>query len=370
MPGYKACLCTNYMVPELECKEEVCFLAHGVHDRRRLPPGVPRSVAGIGFLYSDSHCHLDHVLLSRRYGQFWYYKHQTCKRKDCYIDGAGGSNGCMFVHYEAERQARPLERADVEALAAEFEALPGTFAGVIHSCCEVEDIDRALQLVAWGRELLGGKIYVSFGVHPTHFEDFTPEVEAKLKAAMEACGAQAVAWGECGLDYYRRSQDDEEDADVKVRMQEAFRKQAHIAVRKGLPLVVHSRDAEKDTMNILRRVVPSTHPIHLHSYMGSVETMRDFLDSFPNSCVGIAGAVTYEGSQYPGGLYDIARALPLDRLLLETDGPFMAPNPYRGEESHPGHIPWIADGVARVKGVAAAEVLARTHANFKRLYDL
>lgn len=118
------------------------------------------------------------------------------------------------------------------------------------------------------------------------------------------------------------------------------------------------------------RTVPPTHPMHLHSFMGSIPTLERFLHSFPASCVGVAGAVSYDAVGSDGGLFDVARTLPLDRLLLETDGPYMAPNPYRGEESHPGHIPWIAEGLARLKGVSTADVLAAAQANFSRIYGV
>lgn len=277
----------------------------------------------------------------------------------------------MFVHEGQTVEEKLMAKENLEDLASELAAMPGTFAGCVHSCCELDTIDETVQLVKWGREVLGGKLYVSFGIHPSNFEELNPDGEAKLNAAIAACGPQVVAWGECGLDYYHREGDDEKDEGVKAGMKDAFARQAVLAVERGLPLVVHSRDAEEDTLAVLRSCLPRGHPVHLHSFMGSVATMQAFLEQWPNGCVGIAGAISYEGSDQPGGLHDIARALPLDRILLETDGPYMAPNPFRGEESHPGHIPWIAESVAKAKGnVSVAEVLAAVHQNFRRMYRL
>jgi len=362
MPGFKACLCTFHIVGE--CKDDPCFNAHGELDVRRLPMAVPRSLAREEFMFSDAHVHLDHVLYSRRYGAYWFYKNQTCRKIKCPY-----GRKCLFLHPPQERQFRPVDVSDFQELAAEIKAVHGTFAGCVHNCCDIGDIETAVRLVQWGREFLEGKVYVTFGVHPSTFEDFTPEVEERLKVALDKCGKQAVGWGECGLDYYRRMDDIEDDPSVRERMQDVFRRQALIAVRRGLPLVVHSRDAEEDTLAVLYRVVPPTHPVHLHSFMGSVKTLNEFLRRYRNGFMGVAGVVTYDGVQHhQGGLSELVRALPLDRLLLETDGPFMAPSPYRGEESHPGHIPWVADGVAKLKNVTAAEVLAAAHANFRRVY--
>lgn len=365
MPGYKACLCTFFTVEGAQCNDSFCFNAHGEVDRRKLPLAVPRALCAQQFLYSDSHVHLDHVLLSRKYGTSWFYKNQKCRRPNCFF----GSE-CTWLHEGSERQERPLALEDLKSLQEELQSLPGTFGGCVHSCCTMEEVDIAMKLVEWGRQLLDGRLYVSFGVHPSSFEEFTPENEARLEMALEACGPQGIAWGECGLDYYRRKSDLDKDPSLRLCMMEAFARQAAIAVRRGLPLVVHSRDAEADTLEVLNCHVPCGHPVHLHSFMGSVKMMREFLETWSSGYVGVAGAVSYKGSHYPGGLIDIVQALPLERTLLETDGPYMAPNPYRGEESHPGHIPWIAEGIARLKGVSTEEVLATTYANFRRMYNL
>merc|ERR1712232_829188 len=120
--------------------------------------------------------------------------------------------------------------------------------------------------------------------------------------------------------------------------------------------------AEEDVLEVLLSSVPREHRVLMHSYQGSVEIMNKFLELWPNGCVGINGAITYDGCDEPGGLHDVVRELPLNRTVLETDGPYMAPYPYRGQESHPGHIPWIAEALSRIKGNAGgtAEVLSLT----------
>merc|ERR1712232_1050799 len=204
-----------------------------------------------------------------------------------------------------------------------------------------------------------------------NFEHYTPEVEQRLLDALEACGPQAVAWGECGLDYNKRKPALDKDDSIRDRMRQVFVQQARLAVQRGLPIVVHSRDAVPDVLAVLHEIVPKHHPVHMHSFMGTPEEMNEFLKSWPCGYVGITGAVTWSIAEtIKGGLGDLCRALPLDRLLLETDGPYMAPMPYRGQESHPGLVPWIAGGVAKAKGqgLTAAEVATAAHQNFCQLY--
>lgn len=363
--GYKSCLCTFYMMEGIECLDDNCADAHGPLDLRRLPLSVPRELKE-PFRYSDAHVHMEQVLLSRRYGTSYFYKQTPCKNKPrCRYR----AEDCLWYHGEQDR--RPLlhpDREDLASLAEEMLAMPlGIFDGAVHSCCEATGIEDAVNLARWGRELLGGKLYVSFGIHPNNFEDFTPEVEAQLLAAIEVCGPQAVAWGECGLDYFRRDYELTETPEVKLQMKNVFAAQARLAVKHQLPLVVHSRDADEDMIQILKENVPRHHHIYLHSFMGSEWAVDQLLSGWPNSFVGLAGCVTFREW---GLLWDMAQSIPLDRLLVETDGPFMAPEPYRGEESHPGQVVWIAASIARAKGLPTAEVMAAVHNNFKYFYRL
>lgn len=364
VPGYKASLCTFFMMDDLECGEKAnCPDAHGHLDLRRLPLSVPPELMSAAApVYSDAHVHLDQVLLSRKYGTCWFYKRSPCRYKPCNI------KGCAYAHANDKRRHHPIESGDLEELATVIRGLQGaSFGGCVHSCCELDTISDTLRIIDWGCAALDGKIYAAFGIHPTTFEACTPEALSQLEAAVDKCGPKAVAWGECGLDYYRRWLDIENDPTTRPRMREAFAAQAKVAVRRGLPLVVHSRDAEEDTLEVLRETVPREHPVYLHSYTGSAAMMQEFLEFWPQSYVGMAGCVSYEAAWQ---IHDLAEALPLGRLLLETDGPYMAPVPHRGEESHPGHIPWVAKGVANVKGISMSEVLAAAHANFLRFYRL
>lgn len=272
-----------------------------------------------------------------------------------------------------------FDKGDLASLAQELQGLsPGVFRGCVHVSCEVDTIEETLSLVSWGCDLLGNRVFAAFGIHPTNFDDYTPEVEASIESAIRKCGSNAVAWGECGLDYHHRRTPTEDglkmESDTKVLMGDVFAKQARAAVRHNLPLVVHSREADDDTLRILSENVPSTHPVYMHSFDCSLQVLPAFLAQWPEGYVGINGSATWDGSH--GGAEsgsracDIIRDTPLSRILLETDGPYLAPEPHTGASSHPGHIPFIAATVAKVKCIHIREVLAACHDNFCRFYRL
>lgn len=363
--GFKNSLCTWHLLDNMQCEEESqnCWDAHGKLDLRRPLFRLPPDLHGVDFTFCDAHLHLDHVLLARTYGSNWMWKRSLCTHDPC------RRPNCAWAHGTADLLPRlPLSSNALADLVGELNARPGTFEGCVHSSCQVQTIGETLEMVEWGRQSLGGRIYAAFGIHPTNFEEYTPEVEAQIEAALEKCGANGVAWGECGLDYFHRARS-ERVASVRQEMCDVFERQARAAVRLKLPLVVHSRDAEEDTIRVLRKCVPTEHPVYLHAYSGShdAEMLTTFLTEWPNSYVGIAGAVTYAAAV---NLHALARALPLDRILLESDGPYMAPEPYCFDHTHPGHIPWTASGVARAKDVPILDVLAASTANFKRFYKL
>lgn len=221
-------------------------------------------------------------------------------------------------------------------------------------CCEMESYEPSIALIADETS----QLYGAFGLHPHYSSDYNDEVEAKLVKAMEL--PRTLAWGECGLDYhYNRSPHDVQQA--------AFTRQIKCAVAAKKPLVVHSRAAEADTIKIMREHLPKEWLIHLHCFTDRKEMAVTLLEHFPNLCVGFTGAVTFPGAD--ANRENIA-AVPLDRLLLETDGPFMAPVPLRGRIAHPGMIPLVAVTVAQVKGVSVEEVLTQTRKNVTKIYGI
>lgn len=367
-PLKKNDICSWYTLVHINfcSKGRNCKDAHGEEelaawDKPVLPPGFPKPD---GLAYFDSHCHLDGVLMVRNFGYQWPHKTKLCNdymepERWCHFADGGG---CPYAHGIQERQKRPhLVREDLVSLATSF---PPGFAGVLHNCCDRESIEDAVALVQWGREVLEGKIYVSFGLHPSDWFSYSEELERLFVDALERCGDRAVAWGECGLDYYRKP-----SAGDKIDMRLVFIRQVHIAIERDLPLIVHSRDAEEEVLTVLREHLPRSARLHLHSFSGSASVLAQILDEWPNSIVGFNGVVTYPTAM---PLHELVRLTPLERLVLETDGPFMKPIPYRysGGGSHPGHIPAIAQCVAELKGVPPDAVLAQTQANLCSMYGI
>merc|ERR1712151_1062906 len=187
---------------------------------------------------------------------------------------------------------------------------------------------------------------------------YNDEFEAELLQAFERCGDRAIAWGECGMDFYRAPEEDE-----KQEQREVFIRQIKLAVKHGYALIVHSRDAEPEVLDVLLEHLPRDSRLQLHSFAGSVEILARFFEEWPNSYLGMNGVATYPTATK---IADLVEFVPLERLLLETDGPFMMPEPYRysGLGSHPGHIPWIAQCVGAIKGIPPDVVLSRANANF------
>jgi len=211
----------------------------------------------------------------------------------------------------------------------------------------------------WG-EVVGAAerypdVWASVGVHP-HEADAHPDLRAA--ALVEAAAhPRVIAIGECGLDYYYDKSD-------RAAQRERF--QAHIegARQTGLPLVVHTRDAEEDTAEILTREVGKGGVAGvLHCFTGSAELARTALDL--GFYLSISGIVTFKNAR---DLQDIAKTIPQDRLLVETDSPFLAPVPHRGQTCEPAFVADTAAFLADLRDEPLDELAAATTANFFRLF--
>ncbi|MBA3526921.1 MAG: TatD family hydrolase [Sphingomonas sp.] len=198
-------------------------------------------------------------------------------------------------------------------------------------------------------------VWASVGVHP-HEADAHPELGAT--ALIEgAAHPRVIAIGECGLDYYYDKSD-------RAAQRERF--QAHIEAARatGLPLVVHTRDAEDDTAEILERAVEEGGVTGvLHCFTGSAELARKGLEL--GFFVSLSGIVTFKNAK---DLQQTAREIPLDRLLVETDAPFLAPVPNRGKTCEPAFVADTAAFLAELRGEEPDALADATTANFYRLF--
>ena len=198
-------------------------------------------------------------------------------------------------------------------------------------------------------------VYFSVGTHPhqAHEELDIPVEEIVARAAHPKC----VAVGEAGLDYFYKKSPPEAQA-------EGFRRHIEAARRTGLPLEIHTRDADADTAKILtEEMAKGPFKAVLHCFTGGAELARQALAL--GLYVSFSGVVTFKKSD---ALRAIVADVPLDRLLVETDAPFLAPDPFRGKRNEPAFVVHTAAALARVKGVTAAEMASATTENFFRLY--
>lgn len=200
-------------------------------------------------------------------------------------------------------------------------------------------------------------IYCSLGVHPHQaFEEFANvTVEGLVELSKHP---KVIGLGETGLDYFY----DKSPRDVQ---QESFRRHIRAAAETGLPLIIHTRDADDDTMRIVREETAGA-PVKglLHCFSSGRQLAEDALDY--GFSLSLSGIVTFKKSE---DLRAIVRDVPLDRILVETDAPYLAPIPFRGKRNEPAYVAHTAACVAEVKGVPAAEMARISTDNFFRLFD-
>jgi TatD DNase family protein len=209
-------------------------------------------------------------------------------------------------------------------------------------------------------------LYATVGIHPTSAQMLTDDVLKTL--ADLATEQRVVAIGEIGLDYYWPKRKNRGWYCAPPEVQRcALRHQLALAAQLDLPVVVHDRDAHEDTLEILsawRMSNPRARGV-LHSYAGGPEMLQDVLDL--GFYVGMDGPVTFRRAQ---DLHEVARVVPLDRLLLETDGPYLTPAPHRGRRNEPAYIPLIVTRIAELKGLAVRQIAEATTANARALFGL
>lgn len=198
------------------------------------------------------------------------------------------------------------------------------------------------------------RFYTSCGIHPENADSFT-EKDVDIIRSLAKSSEKAVAIGEIGLDYHYDGYD-------KKRQIELFRAQTELANELDLPVIVHCRDAAGDCMSILRSLRPRG---IMHCFSGSYETAKEVISL--GMYLGFTGAITFKNSKKA---QEVVKNIPLDRLLFETDCPYMAPEPHRGEVCHSGLIVHTAAKAAELKGIETSEIIKATEENAKRIYGV
>ena len=190
----------------------------------------------------------------------------------------------------------------------------------------------------------------AIGIHPesVNEKDKLNEIEELIKEN------KIYAIGEIGLDYYWVK-------DNKEEQKELFIKQIDLANKYNLPVVIHSRDAIQDTFDILKE-----HKVKgiLHSYSGSVEMAREFVKL--GYTLGIGGVLTFKNSK----LYEVIEAIDLENIVLETDSPYLTPEPFRGKQNNPSNVYYVAKKIAEIKNISVEKVIEITTKNATRIFDI
>ncbi len=196
-------------------------------------------------------------------------------------------------------------------------------------------------------------IYSAVGIHPHDADTVTPETLDDLRALAQH--PEVVAIGEIGLDYYR-------DYSPRPAQRQAFRDQLALASELDLPVVIHSRDAHDDVLTILSDWEGTG---VLHTYAAGPERLDQVIDM--GFFIGISGPVTYSKAKQ---LRNVASVVPLDRLLIETDCPYLTPEPHRGKRNEPAYVKFVAEAVAQARGDSIQQVAEATTENTRRLFGI
>lgn len=199
-------------------------------------------------------------------------------------------------------------------------------------------------------------IYCALGIHPSDCGPMTEEVLETIRRGLSH--PKAVAVGEIGLDYYW----DDVDREVQKYW---FRRQLDLAREENMPVVIHSREAAADTMDILKETKAGDLGAVMHCYSYSADQAREYVKM--GLFIGVGGVVTFKNGRK---LKETVQAVPIENIVLETDCPYLAPVPYRGQRNSSLYLPLVAEKIAEIKEMDVSEVIAVTEKNAERLYRL
>lgn len=228
-------------------------------------------------------------------------------------------------------------------------------AGVTRLINMGDTMDSSAACVAVAEEYEG--VFAAVGIHPEEAYEMTDADDGRL--AIWARNKKVVAIGEIGLDYYW-----EKDAEKRALQQRIFIRQLALARELDLPVCIHDRDAHGDTLAILKKEGKGNRGV-LHCFSGSYEMARELIGM--GWYLGIDGPLTYKNA---AKLPEIVRRLPLERLLIETDAPYLTPMPHRGGRNEPAYVRLVAEKIAELRGISLAEVARQTTANAEEIYAI
>jgi TatD DNase family protein len=238
-----------------------------------------------------------------------------------------------------------------------FEQIKPAPEAIVHIACDPMDF-------SWGKKFLqrkninGVEIYGAFGVHPLNVEKFCEQAEAEIFKCLKL--PNALALGEIGLDYHYP--DYSPDLQKKV-----FLKQIEMGLELNKPFIFHTREAEDDTFEILQKIDSEKIKAHIHCYTGTASFAQKILSLKGTYFFGFTGAVTFNKA---ATIREAAATIPLNRILLETDAPYLAPVPFRGKVCTPAMILNIAEALTKIKGTTLVQMLKTCRENTELMYGI
>lgn len=253
----------------------------------------------------------------------------------------------MIFESHAHYDSHQFEEDRVELLNSMQEQGVGT---IVNVCADWDSVTEVVEMAQKYPFM-----YAAVGLHPDEVGELNDERFEFLKSQCQQ--EKVVAIGEIGLDYYW----DNESHDVQKQW---FVRQLELARELGLPVIIHSRDAAEDTLKIMKEHAQGLRGV-IHCFSYSKELAEEYVKM--GFHIGIGGVVTFKNGKK---LKEVAEVVPLERILLETDCPYLAPEPYRGKRNSSLYIPHIAQAIADIKGVTCEEVVAQTEQNGKSLFGI
>lgn len=260
-------------------------------------------------------------------------------------------------HFEDERYESDREQVIADNLKE--------LAFVVDVSEKIEDFDAVLNLAK--KE---GKVYAALGIHPHHALKVTPEV-AKSELEKRIRGEKLVAVGECGFDYFWDNQDlmGRTEYEVKEAQLNLFEAQVKVAEKAGLPLILHIRDgliakdAYVDALEVLKENIANRGVVH--TFSSDLQIANEFIAL--GFYLGISGVITFDKT---GKLAEVVKEVPLEKLVLETDAPYLTPVPHRGKRNEPKFTKFIAEKIAEIKNISVDEVIETTEQNARKLFNI
>lgn len=247
------------------------------------------------------------------------------------------------AHYDSEQ----FNEDRKELLQSMEEQGVGTIVNVCASYASCERVTNMVQEYPF--------MYAAVGIHPDHVGSLNEETFARMKELFTR--DKVIAVGEIGLDYYW----DHESHDLQKNW---FIRQLELAKELDLPVLIHSRDAAADTMEIMREYAAGLDGV-IHCYSYSREMAQEYVKM--GFYIGVGGVVTFKNGRK---LKETVADIPLEAIVLETDCPYLAPEPCRGKRNNSSYIRYVAEEIARIKGVTYEEVVAQTEENARKMYRL